>query len=57
MFDKSGSGARASNKLDVNANEVLAQELYKRKVYGRLKFKNNIWATDLAKMGCLCSKN
>ena len=58
LFDKkSGSEARASNKLDVNANEVLAQELYKRKVHGRLKFKNNIWATDLAKMGYLCSKN
>ena len=45
--------------------EVLAQELHKpmikkfkrRKVYGRLRFRDNIWDTDLAEMGPLSSKN
>ena len=46
-----------------NTSEVLAQELHKavikkfkrRKVYAR--FKDNIWAADLAEMGSLSSKN
>ena len=49
--------------MEANVNEVLAQELHKpliqkikrRKVYTR--FKDNIWAVDLAKMGSLSSKN
>ena len=54
-FDKkTGSGT--------NVNEQLAEELYKpvtkkfkgRKVYAR--FKENIWAADLAEMGLLSSK-
>ena len=56
FFDKKiGSG--------VNVNEQLAKELHRpaikifkrRKVYAR--FKDNIWAADLAEMESLCSKN
>ena len=59
LFDmKTGSGAIATSKADVKVNEVPAQELNKamikkfkrRKVYGRWKFKDNIWATDLIEM-------
>ena len=46
-----------------NTNEMLAQELHKavikkfkrRKVYAR--FKDNVWAADLAEMGSLSSEN
>ena len=52
---KAGSG--------VSVNEQLAEELHKpviknfkrRKVYA--KFKDNIWAADLAEMGSLSSRN
>ena len=52
---KAGSG--------VSVNEQLAEELHKpviknfkrRKVYA--KFKDNIWAADLAEMASLSSKN
>ena len=55
MNKKAGSG--------VSVNEQLAEELHKpviknfkrRKVYA--KFKDNIWAADLAEMGSLSSKN
>ena len=56
FFDKkTGSGAK------IIANEQLAQELYKpvtkkferRRVSAR--FKDNIWAADLAEMGSLHS--
>ena len=66
LFDmKTGSGAIATSKVDVKVNEVLAQELNKamikkfkrRKVYGRWKFKDNIWATDLIEMWSLSFKN
>ena len=58
MFcQKTGPGAIAS------VNEELVQELHKpvitnfkrRKVYAR--FKDNIWAADLAEMGSVSSKN
>ena len=47
----------------MSVNEQLAEELHKpviknfkrRKVYA--KFKDNIWAADLAEMGSLSSKN
>ena len=47
----------------MSVNEKLVEELHKpviekfkrRKVYAR--FKENIWATDLAEMGSFCSKN
>ena len=57
-FDKkTGSGAKTS------LNEGLAQKLCKsmikklkrRRAYAR--FKDNIWAADLSKMGSLSSKN
>ena len=56
FFDKK-TGSRISE------NEQLAEELHKpvtkkfkrRKVYAR--FKDNIWAADLAEMGSLSSKN
>ena len=47
----------------VNINEVLAQELNKSMVKklkrrkGYARFKDNIWAPDLAEMGLLSSKN
>ena len=54
MWQETGSGA--------SVNEVLAQELHKpviksfkrKKVYS--KFKENIWAEDLAETGSLSSK-
>ena len=56
FFDK-------KTRSGVNANEQLAEELHKpvtkrfkrRKVYAR--FKDNIWAVDLADMESLSSKN
>ena len=58
---KTGSGTKS--KVKANVNEMLAQELHKpvvkkfkiRKVSSR--FKDSIWATDLAEMGSLSSKN
>ena len=56
FFDKK-TGTR------ISVNEQLAEELHKpvikkikrRKVYAR--FKDNIWAADLAEMGSLSSRN
>ena len=57
FFDKkTGSGSIAIRKSGVSANEQLAEELNKavikkfkrRKV--RARFKDNIWAADLAEM-------
>ena len=64
FFDeKTGSGAIATSRAGVSVNEQLAEELHKpvtkkfkrRKVYAR--FKDNIWAADLAEMESLSSKN
>ena len=52
-----------TSKAGVSVNEQLAEELHKpvtkkfkrRKVYAR--FKDNIWAADLAEMESLSSKN
>ena len=52
-----------TNKAEVSVNEHLVEELHKpvikkfkkRKVYAR--FKDNIWAADLAEMESLSSKN
>ena len=52
-----------TSKAGMNVNEVLVQELHKpvikklkrRKVYSR--FKDNLWAEDLAEMGLLTSFN
>ena len=51
--------------LGATVNKVLAQELHKlvikkfesRKVYDNNRFKDNIWAADLAEMGSLSSFN
>ena len=56
FFDKKTGSAAIVNK-------VLAQELHKlvikkferRKVYDNNRFKDNIWAADLAEMGSLSS--
>ena len=61
--EKTGTGAIAKSKEGVSVNEKLAEELdqpvikkfKRRKIYAR--FKNNIWAADLAEMGSLSSKN
>ena len=64
FFDKkTRSGAIATSRAGVSVNEQLAEELHKpvtkkfkrRKVYAR--FKDNIWAADLAEMESLSSKN
>ena len=60
---KTGSGAIAKRKAGISINEQLAEELHKpvtkkfkrRKVYAR--FKDNIWAADLAEMESLSTKN
>ena len=57
---KTGSGAIATSKAGVSVNE---QELHKSvmKKFKRKKvnvrFKDNIWAADLAEMESLSSKN
>ena len=64
FFDKKTvSGVITTSKARVSVNEKLAEELQKpstkkfkrRKVYAR--FKDNIWAGDLAEMESLCSDN
>ena len=64
LFDnKTGSGAIATRKVGISINEQLAEELHRtviikfkrRKVYAR--FKDNIWAADLAEVESLSSKN
>ena len=60
---KKGSEAIVISKVGVSVNKQLAEELHKpvikkfkrRKVYAR--FKDNIWAADLVKMGSLSSNN
>ena len=63
FFKETGSGVIVTRKARVNVDVMLAQELRKpviiifkrRKVYSR--FKDNIWAADLAEMGSLSSFN
>ena len=63
LIKKTGSGAIATNKDGARVNEKQAEELNKpvikkfkrRRFYA--KFKDNIWAADLAKMGSLSFKN
>ena len=62
FFDKK-TGSGVIGKAGVSVNEQLAEELHKpvikklkrRKVYAR--FKDNIWAADLAEMESFSSKN
>ena len=54
---------KTRSEIKANVNEVLAEEFHKpaikkfkgRKIYAR--FKDNIWAADLAELGSLSSKN
>ena len=64
FFDKkTRSGGIATSKAGVSVNQQIAEDLHKpeakkikkRKVYAR--FKDNIWAADLAEMESLSSKN
>ena len=64
FFDnKTRSRVIVTSKVGVSVNEQIAEELHKpvikkfkrRKVYAR--FKDNIWAVDLAEMESLSSKN
>ena len=63
FFKETGSGVIVTSKARVNVDVMLAQELHKpviiifkrRKVYSR--FKDNIWAADLAEVGSLSSFN
>ena len=60
---KTGSGGLVTSNMGASVNEKLAEELQtttmkkfkRRKVYAR--FKDIIWAVDLAEMGPLSSKN
>ena len=55
FFDKkSGSGVSVNEQLGEELHKPVIKK-FKRKVYAR--FKNNIWAADLAEMGSLSSKN
>ena len=63
LDQKNGSRGRVTRKDGIYLNEQVAEDLHKpvtkkfkrRKVYAR--FKNNIWAEDLAEMQSLSSKN
>ena len=64
IFDKkTGSGVIVISKAGTSVNEQLAEELYKpvikhferRKLY--VRFKDNIWAADLAEIESFSSKN
>ena len=64
FFDKkTGSGAIARSKAGASVNGELAKELHTPviKKFIRIKldarFKDNIWAANLAEMGSLSSKN
>ena len=56
FFDKkTGSGVSVNEQLAKEQNKAVIKKFRRRKVYGR--FKDNIWAVDLAKMESLPSKN
>ena len=63
FYKETVSGTIATDKAGENVNEVLAQELHKqviknfkrRKVHSR--FKDYIWAANLAEIGSLSSFN
>ena len=54
---ESGLGAEASvnEQLSEELHELVIKKFKRRKVY--VRFKNNIWSADLAKMESLSSKN
>ena len=56
FFNKtSGSGISVNEQLAEELHKLVIKKCNRRKVYAR--FKDNIWVTDLAKMGSLSSKN
>ena len=56
FFDwKTGSGISVNEQLAEELHKPVMNKFKKRKVHAR--FKDNIWAADLAKMGSLPSKN
>ena len=56
MFDKkAGSGISVNEQLAEELHKSVIKKLKRRKVYAR--FKDNIWAADLAEMESLSSKN
>ena len=56
LFDKkTGSGASVNDQLAEQLHKPVTQKFKRRKVYTR--FKDNIWAADLAEMDSLSSKN
>ena len=56
FFDKeTGSGMSVNKQLAAELHKPVIKKLKKRKVY--VKFKDNIWAPDLAEMESLSSKN
>ena len=52
---KTGSGVNVNEQLAEELHKSVIKEFKRRKVYAR--FKDNIWAADLAEMGSLPSKN
>ena len=56
FFDKKrGSGVNVNEKLGEELHKPVIKKCKRRKAY--VRFKNNIWAEDLAGMGSLFSKN
>ena len=56
VFDKKrGSGISVSEQLAEELLKPVIKKFQRRKVYAR--FKDNVWAADLAEMGSLSSKN
>ena len=55
-FDKkTGSGISVNEQLTEELHKPVIKKFKRRKVYAR--FKDNIWAADLAEMGSFSSKN
>ena len=52
---KAGSGVSVNEQLAEELHKPVMKKFKRRKVYAR--FKDNIWAADLAEMGSLSSKN
>ena len=56
FFDKkTGSGINVTEQIAEELHKPVIKRFERRKVYAR--FKDNIWAADLAEMGSLSSKN
>ena len=56
FFDKkTGSGSSVNNELAQELHKPVIKKFKRRRFYAR--FKDSIWATDIAEMGSLSSKN